>query len=50
MKLDDSLSLEEKLAKIDALMESIEVQNKKQAEAGLPPIDPADELMCDSCQ
>lgn len=50
MKIDQSLSLEEKLALIDQGLANTEAVNKKRAVEGLAPIDPADATMCIGCQ
>lgn len=49
--ISDDMTLEEKLAAIDAAMESGKAEFNKQR--GLPesaPVDPADLLMCEGCQ
>ena len=48
--LNDEMSLEDKLKKIQELMDSAEVENKKRVDAGLAPLDPADLTMCEGCQ
>ena len=51
--LDNQMTLEEKLAAIDAAMQTAQAEeNKKRAAAGLgfAPLDPADLTMCEGCQ
>lgn len=51
--INDQMTLEEKLASIDQAMlnAQVEAQNKSFL-SGMPfvPVDPADALICDSCQ
>ena len=46
---DSDLTLEEKLAAIDAAMETAEVKHQK-SNPGAAPLDPADLTTCDGCQ
>ena len=51
--LDDSMSLEEKLAAIDAMMTDKSTQEQINKKLGRPfdtPIDPADATICDGCE
>lgn len=51
--VDPSMTLEEKLKAIDEAMKKMQDEkNAERVSAGLPPvmIDPADALMCESCQ
>jgi hypothetical protein len=51
--IDDNMTLEEKLAAIDAAMATAQVQADQNAAAqGMiaAPLDPADLTMCDGCQ
>jgi hypothetical protein len=51
--INDTMSLDEKLAAIDAAMANAQAQaNEDAATNGLSaaPLDPADLTMCDSCQ
>jgi hypothetical protein len=51
--INDTMSLDEKLAAIDAAMANAQAQANEDASAqGLSaaPLDPADLTMCDSCQ
>ena len=50
VKLDDSLSLDEKLKMIDQIMAETEAKNHDRIELGLTPIDPSDALTCEGCQ
>lgn len=43
------MTLEEKLAAIDAAMQNAQVEHQK-ANPGAAPLDPADALMCEGCQ
>ncbi len=47
--ITDEMTLEEKLAAIDAAMETAEVKHQK-SNPGAAPIDPADLTMCEGCQ
>lgn len=47
--ITDEMSLEEKLAAIDAAMMNAEVKHQ-QANPGAAPLDPADLTMCEGCQ
>jgi len=47
MTIDTNLSLDEKLALIDKMMEDAVTVAK---EVGLAPVDPADIFMCQGCQ
>jgi hypothetical protein len=47
--INDEMTLEEKLAAIDAAMETAEVNNQK-TNPGSAPLDPADLTMCEGCQ
>lgn len=51
--IDDNMTLEEKLAAIDAAMAAAQAVADDQASKGgtfAAPLDPADLTMCDSCQ
>ncbi|MDX2776352.1 hypothetical protein PV379_03210 [Streptomyces caniscabiei] len=51
--ISDEMTLEEKLAAIDAAMENAQAQAAEEAAANgqtAAPIDPQEFLMCDSCQ
>lgn len=51
--MNDTMSLEEKLAAIDAAMANAQQQASEDAAANgasAAPLDPADLTMCDSCQ
>lgn len=51
--ITDEMTLEEKLAAIDAAMNDKNTQKKINTQLGRPidtPIDPADALMCEGCQ
>ncbi len=51
--INDSMSLEEKLAAIDAAMANAQQQAQDEASARgvtAAPLDPADLTMCESCQ
>jgi len=51
--INDNMSLEEKLAAIDAAMEDKERQKEFNIKRGLPadaPVDPMDMLQCEGCQ
>ena len=49
--LDNTLTLEEKLAAIDAAMKTGAAEfNKKNGRAPDAPVDPADLTMCEGCQ
>ena len=49
--INDEMSLDEKLAAIDAAMErGAEEYNRKAGRPINTPVDPADLTMCDSCQ
>ena len=51
--INDEMTLEEKLAAIDAAMENAQAQAAEEAAANgqsAVPIDPQEFLMCDSCQ
>jgi hypothetical protein len=51
--INDTMSLDEKLAAIDAAMANAQIQaNEDAASRGVSaaPLDPADLTMCDSCQ
>lgn len=51
--MNDTMSLEEKLAAIDAAMANAQQQASEDAAASgtsSAPLDPADLTMCDSCQ
>lgn len=47
--ITDDMSLEDKLAAIDAQMENAQVEHQKK-NPGAAPIDPADLTMCEGCQ
>lgn len=47
--VNDEMTLEEKLAAIDAAMETAEVKHQK-SNPGAAPLDPADLTMCEGCQ
>lgn len=47
--VNDEMTLEEKLAAIDAAMQNAQVQHEK-ANPGAAPLDPADLTMCEGCQ
>lgn len=47
--IDDNMSLEEKLAAIDAAMANAQAVAAK-ANPGAAPLDPADLTMCEGCQ
>lgn len=47
--ITDEMSLEDKLAAIDAAMQNAQAAHQ-QANPGAAPIDPADALMCEGCQ
>lgn len=51
--INDEMTLEEKLAAIDAAMENAQAQAAEEAAASgqiAAPIDPQDFLMCEGCQ
>lgn len=52
--INDTMTLEEKLAAIDAAMANAQAQADEDAQskgfASAAPLDPADLTMCDSCQ
>jgi hypothetical protein len=51
--INDEMTLEEKLAAIDAAMENAQAQAAEEAAANgqiAAPIDPQDFLMCEGCQ
>ncbi len=51
--IDDTMTLEEKLAAIDAAMAAAQAQADEDAKANgtiVAPLDPADLTMCDGCQ
>jgi len=52
--INDTMSLEEKLAAIDAAMANAQAQANEEAQSNgfsaAAPLDPADLTMCDSCQ
>lgn len=51
--LDDDMTLEQKLAAIDAAMNDKEVREKFNRDNGRPldaPVDPSDLTMCEGCQ
>lgn len=47
--VNDEMTLEEKLAAIDAAMSNAQVQHQT-ANPGAAPLDPADLTMCEGCQ
>lgn len=47
--INEEMTLEEKLAAIDAAMETAQVEHKK-ANPGAAPLDPADLTQCEGCQ
>lgn len=47
--INDEMSLEEKLAAIDAAMKTAQVAHQE-ANPGAAPLDPADLTMCEGCQ
>lgn len=47
--INDEMTLEEKLAAIDAAMQNAQVQHQK-ANPGAAPLDPADLTQCEGCQ
>lgn len=47
--VNDEMTLEEKLAAIDAAMQNAQVQHQA-ANPGAAPLDPADLTMCEGCQ
>lgn len=47
--IDDNMTLEEKLAAIDAAMQTAQVAHAK-ANPGAAPLDPADLTQCEGCQ
>jgi len=47
--LSENMTLEEKLAAIDAAMESAQ-ETYKSSNPGAAPLDPADLTMCEGCQ
>lgn len=47
--LDNTLTLEEKLALIQRQTEAIDKENVKRTAQGIAPIDPADATICDGC-
>lgn len=48
--ITDNMTLDEKLAAIDAVMQSAESANNVRKQAGLAPIDPASLTICDGCE
>ncbi len=52
--IDETMTLDEKLAAIDAAMANAQAQANEDAQTqgftSAPPLDPADLTMCDSCQ
>ena len=51
--INDTMSLDEKLAAIDAAMANAQIQANEDASAlgtSAAPLDPADLTMCESCQ
>lgn len=51
--INDSMTLEQKLAAIDSLMTSKDAQEQFNRDNGRPlatPLDPMDALMCEGCQ
>lgn len=51
--INDEMTLEEKLAAIDAAMQAAQEQANEEAEQNgsiAAPVDPQDFLMCESCQ
>ena len=47
--INDEMTLEEKLAAIDAAMQTTQVNHQK-ANPGAAPLDPADLTQCEGCQ
>lgn len=47
--INDSMTLEEKLAAIDKAMETAQVKHQE-ANPGAAPLDPADLTQCEGCQ
>lgn len=47
--VNDEMTLEEKLAAIDAAMQNAQVQHQN-ANPGAAPLDPAEMTMCEGCQ
>lgn len=47
--INDEMTLEEKLAAIDAAMQTAQVEHQK-ANPTAAPLDPADLTMCEGCQ
>lgn len=48
--LDNTLTLEEKLALIQRQTEAVDKENVKRTARGIAPIDPADATICDGCE
>lgn len=48
--ITDDMTLDEKLAAIDAAMQSVESTNNVRKQAGLAPTDPASLTICDGCE
>lgn len=48
--INDNMTLEEKLAAIDAAMANAQLEHQKSSPGPHAPLDPADLTMCEGCQ